>query len=397
MGFGRFRLGALLRGMGVVAAELFGVRIDAAAPKTGEVWHPSVLKFTLHSPADARDATGVLYLDLLSRAHKEPLTAQFTVRCSKDVTGSSAVDRYDGSELFHKLRASSSVDAPVRQTPCAALVCSLAAPRTLLGRRRPLLEDVELTLNQATALFHELGHALHCLLSRTHFQHLSGSRGPVNFVEFPSHLFENFITDERAYRYLSSFGDNNGPREALDSDYAVRRQQRNLFGGLSFASLLVEALADQAVHRFAACRSDGPRPAELRRFVRRRVFEHPALARVHPGTSSPVADMVGIPLLSNFSHLIHYGGCYYTYPFNKCVAQWVWQSAFSESVFPPTSGKKLLQLLQQGSLDTTLTPILELLRGLSRQEKDRLIANPDQLPLTPILNELRDSSALLLS
>ena len=39
-----------------------------------------------------------------------------------------------------------------------------------------------LSLEQAETLWHEMGHALHSLLSRTHYQHLSGvpaGRGPL--------------------------------------------------------------------------------------------------------------------------------------------------------------------------------------------------------------------------
>lgn len=41
------------------------------------------------------------------------------------------------------------------------------------------------------------GHALHSVLSRTKYQHLSGTRGPLDAVEVPSHILEKFLTDER--------------------------------------------------------------------------------------------------------------------------------------------------------------------------------------------------------
>ncbi len=53
------------------------------------------------------------------------------------------------------------------QRPAVALVANLpSAPRALLS------------MEQAETLWHEMGHALHSLLSRTHFQHLSGAHTP---------------------------------------------------------------------------------------------------------------------------------------------------------------------------------------------------------------------------
>ena len=37
-------------------------------------------------------------------------------------------------------------------------------------------------------------------MSRTKFQHMSGTRGPVDFVETPSHLMENFVRDHRSLK-----------------------------------------------------------------------------------------------------------------------------------------------------------------------------------------------------
>jgi intermediate peptidase len=71
-----------------------------------------------------------------------------------------------------------------------ALVCNFPKPGS--DGSPPLLEH-----NEVVTFFHEFGHALHSVLSRTEYQHFSGTRTNVDFVELPSHLFEYFAWDER--------------------------------------------------------------------------------------------------------------------------------------------------------------------------------------------------------
>ena len=89
----------------------------------------------------------------------------------------------------------------------------------------------QLSLSDVRTLFHEFGHAMHWMLSRTEvgrrmtrvrrvlnsslsavgqprhaagpclqFQHMSGTRGPSDFMEIPSHIFELFAMDPRVLR-----------------------------------------------------------------------------------------------------------------------------------------------------------------------------------------------------
>ncbi|UTH72727.1 M3 family metallopeptidase [Chromobacterium sp. IIBBL 290-4] len=50
-----------------------------------------------------------------------------------------------------------------------------------------------LSFDDARTLFHEFGHALHCLLSDVRYPRLAGSRVPRDYVELPSQLMENWV------------------------------------------------------------------------------------------------------------------------------------------------------------------------------------------------------------
>ena len=49
-----------------------------------------------------------------------------------------------------------------------------------------------LSMDDVETLFHEFGHALHGLLSKAHYQSLSGTNTPRDFVELPSQFMENY-------------------------------------------------------------------------------------------------------------------------------------------------------------------------------------------------------------
>lgn len=59
-----------------------------------------------------------------------------------------------------------------------------------------------MSVHELETLFHEFGHALHGVLSCVRFQHISGSRVPMDFMETPSQFMENFCY---SFPVLSTF------------------------------------------------------------------------------------------------------------------------------------------------------------------------------------------------
>ena len=136
--------GSLMKGVELVLSQLLGLGFVQEVPEPGEVWHPSVQKFALR---DGERTVGILYLDPFPRKGKKVQSAQFTLQGSKILA--------DGR----------------LQTPKTCLVYALPP------------ESQSLSTSFAVTFMHEIGHAVHSLLSETHFQHLSGTRGTIDFVE----------------------------------------------------------------------------------------------------------------------------------------------------------------------------------------------------------------------
>ncbi len=74
--------------------------------------------------------------------------------------------------------------------PHVSIVCNFTKP---VGGKPSLL-----TFEEVRTLFHELGHALHELLSRCTFRSLAGTNVYGDFVELPSQILENWVVEKEA-------------------------------------------------------------------------------------------------------------------------------------------------------------------------------------------------------
>lgn len=121
----------------------------------------------------SRRSLGIVYLDLFQRPNKFVGAGHFVARCGCR----NSIDHITQGLSTSKFRL---VDEEDYQEPVVALVLNLSPSQT---------DDEKcLTCNELETLYHEWGHALHSLLSKTKFQHLSGTRGAVDYSEVCWHL-----------------------------------------------------------------------------------------------------------------------------------------------------------------------------------------------------------------
>jgi len=103
-----------------------------------------------------------------------------------------------------------------------------------------------LSFDDAVTLFHEMGHALHGLLSQVRFPRLSGTNVARDFVELPSQLFEHWLEEPEV---LSRFARHHQtgepiPKPLLDKLLAAR----NYGQGFATVEFLASALIDMDFH-----------------------------------------------------------------------------------------------------------------------------------------------------
>jgi len=183
-----------LQGLQLVSETLFGISLRRETIRPYEGWLQNsssknsslsdldrastednlIQKYTVVDESSG-EVLGTVYFDLFGRDNKFPGAAHFTVQCGCSRTH---VQTQEGKVAFtaSHLRVE-------KQLPIVALVFHFKAPPTAQIGADSALKHCLLSLKEVETLHHEWGHALHSLLSKTRFQHLSGTRGGSDFVE----------------------------------------------------------------------------------------------------------------------------------------------------------------------------------------------------------------------
>lgn len=160
---------------GLVFVEIVGEDRDAiAASGKGAdiVWHDEVQVFSVwDDEGEGSGFVGYLYLDLFPRTGKYGHAANFN------------------------LQPGFITENGTRRYPATALVCNFSKPTA----KKPSL----LKHDEVTTLFHELGHGIHDLVSRTTYSRFHGTNTVRDFVEAPSQMLENWCWTPSQLKALS--------------------------------------------------------------------------------------------------------------------------------------------------------------------------------------------------
>ena len=279
-----FALGLCMEGLYSVFSSVFGLTLEAGETTDGELWSTDVVKLTVYN--DTRDEMGTIYCDFFARPGKQVQDSHFTICCG--------CQNSDGSY----------------QNPVVALVCNF-----------PKQTPTFLSADQLENLFHEMGHALHSIMGRTKYQHVSGTRCATDLAEVPSHLMEKFAHDSTVQEIITQGRQMSPASKKLTTDKEP---------GIALKTLgqVIYALTDLEVH--------GLRDAS----------DFRSASHVHLDTMSrywPAPFLPSENRLQRFSHLSIYGAKYYSYLLARSIRNRVWQQNLKDQPLNQKFGEKMKQ------------------------------------------------------
>lgn len=202
-----FPLASTVRGMLRIFGEVFGLvfheikdasrnAIPPTSKSAGIIWHPDVWIFSVwNDEGEGSEFAGYLYLDLFPREGKYGHAANFNLQPGFIIPKGS------------------------RRYPATAIVCNFSRPTP---KKPSLLKHGEMV-----TLFHELGHGIHDLVSRTTHSRFHGTSTVRDFVEAPSQLLENWGWTSSQLQSLSKHWSHLGPEYAATwaETNAVKQKQ----------------------------------------------------------------------------------------------------------------------------------------------------------------------------
>lgn len=172
-------------------------------------------------------------------------------------------------------------------------------------------------------LFHEFGHALHSLLSRTEYQHFSGTRVALDVAETPSNLFEYYAWD---YRVLKTFALDETTGDAIPEKLVkALNASRNMFPATELQRQIFYSIMDLTLFG-----EQSSKPMDT-------ISTVADLRRKH--TSGKYAE--GTHWHTRFTHLVTYGAGYYTYLYARCFATTIWQEVCQEDPLSRSAGSAI--------------------------------------------------------
>ncbi len=276
-----FEVSAVIKGLLGATAKMYGLEYKRAeAP----VWHPDV---TAYDVLSGGKPIGRFYLDLYSREGKYKHAAMFPIRTPARLP--------DGRYL----------------EPIAALECNFPKPGA------DAAEPALLSHEEVVTFFHEFGHVLHHLLTRSELASYAGTNTVRDFVEAPSQMFEEWAWSREVLDLFARHYKTGAP--IPDALYKAMKTARTFGRGLDTQRQVFFATLDQELHT----RDPG--------------FDSTAVVEELEATNDSFAYVKGTHFQSSFGHLISYDAGYYGYQWALALSRDVLTRFQKEGLLNPTT------------------------------------------------------------
>jgi len=204
-----FKLENVRDGIFQVAQKLYGLTFKEI--KDIPKYHPDVIAYEVNE-ADGTH-TGIFYMDFHSRTSKR---------------GGAWMTSYRKQSVKNDQQIS----------PIVANVCNFAKP----AGGQPAL----LTADEVETFFHEFGHALHGLLSKVHYETLSGTSVPRDFVELPSQVMEHWAFEPEVLNFYAKHYETG---EVIPTELVEKMKNASKFNqGFGTVEYLAASFLDLSYH-----------------------------------------------------------------------------------------------------------------------------------------------------
>ena len=318
-----FKSENVLNGVFSIAEKMYGLKFNKL--DNIDTWHKEVETFEVVD--DKNEHVGLLYVDLFPRKTKR------------------------SGAWMNPILENGLYKGKVRR-PQVVFVCSLT-PST---DEKPSL----LTFSEVTTIFHEFGHCLHGLLADGKYQTTSGTNVFWDFVELPSQIMENWVSEPEA---LKLFAKHFETGETIPEDLIKKIKESSTFGaGYLCLRQLSLGYLDMAWYT----NTDKVDDVEL--FEQKAIEKTQLFPKIENSTIS-----------STFGHIFSggYSAGYYSYKWAEVLEADAFEKFKEDGIFNTDTAKSFRDnILSKGSLDHPMN-LYKAFRG--REPKVEALLKRDNL------------------
>ena len=205
-------------------------------------------------------------------------------------------------------------------------------------------KETLLELHDVKILLHEFGHALHELFGATEFVDLAGTKGPRDFIEVPSQLFEMWMTDPQM---IKVFSQHYVTKKPLSDEMVEKIIAAEKFGR---ASLLQRQCLLSIISLALGCAHGSEDP-------------HQIIERLYKVVRCDVEYEPQGYFETSFEHLISYGSHYYGYVWSQVLAAGLFEYICKYGITSSKVGQQLYASLLSHGGSQDPHKLIELLLG----------------------------------